>query len=708
MLRHLKKTKLEIKKDILWRVYLCFIGMTLLGFMVLGRVVHIQVFQGKEWRNMGDSLHQSVEILDAERGTIYSEEGEMLSSSIPYFDIHIDFRTEALRENNGKLFYKNIDSLAYYLSGLFTGKTKKEYVQELTRAYKTIASWYELRKDVPFDKYKTMRSFPLVRLGGYKSGFVVESKEKRMTPFGLLANRAIGLSRDPKLNVGLEKYYDSILKGQTGSRVVRYISGGTRVPIDGSQIEPVNGKDIITTLNVQLQDVAENALLETMQQQQAISGCALVMEVSTGKIKAIANLGLNEKTGKYWEDNNYALVPSEPGSTSKLITMLAALEDGYININSTVNIEGGTWETNGRVIRDAERSPKNVLTYKEAFEHSSNVALSKLAFYNYQKNPSKFVKHFQRLGLTGSTGIDLNAPYGPVVKQPGKNNWSAQTIASMGFGYELTQSPLHTLMLYNAVANNGRMMKPYLVNAIKKGEEVLRSFSPQVTNEKICSKETLAQLKICLQAVCDSGTAKKIFDSCGYKVAGKTGTAKVADGKFDYDDAVYQSSFAGYFPADNPKYTCVVVIKNRPHAPVYYGGAVAAPVFRKIADYLMGSGNAVYTTELPPLRDTLYTGFRLNSTDAATLLAEIKNQKIDQQTGWTRIAQNGNNISTIKEALPVKNIPDVKGMGLRDALSCLENRGIRVIARGKGRVTAQSILPGTPIQKNTTIIIELK
>lgn len=694
----------------MWRVYLCFIGMAFLGFMVLGRVVHIQVFQGKEWRNMGDSLHQSVEMLDAERGTIYSEEGEMLSSSIPYFDIHIDFRTEALRENNGKLFYKNIDSLSYNLANLFGEKTKKEYVQELTRAYRNKATWYELRKDVPFDKYKTLRSFPLVRLGGYKSGFVVESKEKRMTPFGLLANRTIGLSRDTRLNVGLEQYYDSILKGQTGSRVVRYISGGTRVPIDGSQIEPINGKDIITTLDVQLQDIAETALLEKMQQQQAISGCALVMEVSTGKIKAIANLGWNKNLNKYWEDNNYALIPSEPGSTSKLMTLMAALEDGFVTINSTVDINGGRWETNGRVIQDAERSPKDILTYKEAFEHSSNVALSKLAFYNYQKSPAKFVKHFERLGLTQKTGIDLNASYQPVVKQPGKNNWSAQTIASMGFGYELTQSPLHTLMLYNAVANNGKMMKPYLVNAIKQGEQVLRSFSPQITNDKICSAETLRQLKICLQAVCDSGTAKKIFDSCGYKVAGKTGTAKVADGTYGYDDAVYQSSFAGYFPADNPKYTCVVVIKNRPHAPVYYGGAVAAPVFRKIADYLMGNGSGLYRTELPAVRDSFNAGFRLNSADALTLLTEVKagTQTIDQQTGWTKIAQNNNGISAIKEALPAKTIPDVRGMGLRDALNCLENRGVRVTAKGRGRVMAQSILPGTAIQKNTTITIELK
>jgi cell division protein FtsI (penicillin-binding protein 3) len=682
--------------------------MTLLGIMVLGRVAHIQIFQGKEWRAMGDSLHQSVEMLDAERGTIYSEDGEMLSSSIPYFDIHIDFRTEGLRDMKGKLFFKNIDSLGYHLAYLFGGKTKKDYVQELTRAYRAKSSWYELKKDVPFDQFKKLRSFPLVRLGAYKSGFVIESKEKRMNPFGLLANRTIGLSRDPKLNIGLEKYYDSTLKGQTGSRIVRYISGGTRVPIDGSQIEPINGKDITTTLNVQIQDIAQNALLKMMQEQEALTGCVIVMEVATGKIKAIANLG-RQKNGTYWEDNNYALVPSEPGSTTKLVTLLAALEDGYVSINSTVEINGGTWESNGRVIRDAEHSPKNVLTYKEAFEHSSNVALSKLAYYNYQKQPAKFVKHYTRLGLANKTGIDLNDPYKPLVKQPGKNNWSTQTIASMGFGYELTQSPLHTLMIYNAVANNGRMMKPYLVSTIKQGEEITRQFSPVATNEKICSPATLQQLRICLQAVCDSGTAKKVFDSCGYKVAGKTGTTKIADGVYSYNDNVYQSSFVGYFPANRPRYSCIVVIKNKPNAVKYYGGAVAAPVFLSIANRLMVMGNEVSQTPIPGA-DSATAAFRLNSADAGLLLSEMKtgNTIVDQQTGWAKIIQKGSSLSAAKETPGTRTVPDVKGMGLRDALSCLENRGIRVIARGRGRVALQSLLPGTAISKNATITIELK
>ncbi len=263
-------------------------------------------------------------------------------------------------------------------------------------------------------------------------------------------------------------------------------------------------------------------------------------------------------------------------------------------------------------------------------------------------------------------------------------------------------------MLYNAVANNGKMMKPYLVNAIKQGDRVVRSFNPVVKNERICSPATLQQLRLCLQGVCDSGTGKKVFDSCGYRVAGKTGTTKVADGFYDYDDDVYQSSFVGYFPAEKPRYSCIVVIKNKPHAAQYYGGAVAAPVFRDIANRLMVMGNGVYQTQLPK-RDSAVAGFRLNSTDAALLLMEIKSGvPVTEQTGFARVQQNVNGITVSKEPIPARSVPDVAGMGLRDALSCLENRGIKVVARGRGRVTAQSVAPGAAIQKNTTIIIDLK
>jgi cell division protein FtsI (penicillin-binding protein 3) len=274
---------MDVKKDILWRVYLSFIALVVFGFMVMAKVVQLQFVDGDKWRNMGDSLYKSQEILQPERGTIYSEDMEMLSSSIPFFDVHIDFRTDGLRAKNGKLFYSNVDSMSFHLANLFKDKTKQEYKTILTKAYKLKEPYFELKTKLSYQQYFQLRKFPLVKLGSYKSGFVVDVKDVRLNPFGLMANRTIGLSRGNTSNVGLEKYYDSVLKGQSGSRLVQFIAGGARVPINGSEIEPVNGKDIVTTLNIQMQDIAQNALLKMMQQNEALTGTAIVMEVSTGK-----------------------------------------------------------------------------------------------------------------------------------------------------------------------------------------------------------------------------------------------------------------------------------------------------------------------------------------------------------------------------------------------------------------------------------------
>lgn len=686
--------------------------MAVLGFMVLGRVVQLQYVQGRHWRDMGDSMRLSKEYLDAQRGTIYSEQGEMLSTSVPQFDVRIDFRPDALRAKGGKLFYSNLDSLCYHLSKLFGDKSKNEYRQALVRAYKNREPYFLLKPRISFDQWRDMRRFPLVRLHQYKSGFRFEEKEYRYNPFELLANRTIGLSReDIKNSVGLEKYYDSVLRGRSGERMVRYIAGGTRIPVDGSEIEPVNGRDIITTLDVQMQDITENALMEMMVKQQALHGCAIVMEVTTGKIKAVANLG-KIPDGRYYENNNYALMPSEPGSTIKLVTMLAALEDKYIDLNSTVEINGGRWDLAGRSkpIYDAERSPRDVLTYKEAFEHSSNVAMSKLAYFNYNKNPDRFIQHYKNLRLDEKTGIDLQDPYKPLVKNPKSPSWnSVQTLASMGFGYELTVSPLSLLMVYNAVANNGRLMKPYLVNAIKDAAGNVRSIAPETLNEKICSPATLAQLRECLEAVCSSGTAKKIFDSCWYAAAGKTGTAKVDDKDFDYADQVYQSSFAGYFPANNPRYSCIVVIKNKPGAFPYYGGAVAAPVFKAIADKLMvmvrGSRTATpFTVKADTAKNYYYT----STGGAARVLGGLGlAYSAAGQGNWSRVLHYKGKLAAGSENKTGGLVPDVRGMGLRDALDCLENKGLRVTVSGRGKVSAQTPAPGTAVNKNTTMVIEL-
>jgi cell division protein FtsI (penicillin-binding protein 3) len=523
--------------------------------------------------------------VDAERGTIYSEDGQMLSTSIPQFDVFIDFAAEGLREKSGKRFRENLDSLSICLSSLFKDKSTGEYKQLLNQGYKEQNRYFELRKNMSFREYQELKKFPLVRLGRNKSGFIAEDKTIRLNPYKLLAYRTIGLDRENAQKIGLEQTYDSLLKGRSGKRLVRYIAGGVSVPIEDYEIEPESGKDIVTTLDVFIQEVTENALMKMMIKNEAEHGCAMVMETKTGKIKAIANLG-KRNDGSYFEDFNYAINPTEPGSTFKLATMIALLEDKKVSLTSPVNLQGGTWQINGETVYDSEQHGRNEVTVKQAFELSSNVGMAKLAVANYGSAPSQFLRHLHSLKMDTLTGIDITGERKPLIYRPGSKYWSATTLPWMAFGYNLTVTPLQTLMLYNAVANNGRMMKPYLLNAVRDEGNTIKEFGPRVVSESICSNETLQQLKACLEGVCTEGTAKELFKNTPYKVAGKTGTALVADGARGYADKIYQSSFAGFFPAENPQYTIVVVIKNKPHAAVFYGGSVAGPVFKDISDRL--------------------------------------------------------------------------------------------------------------------------
>src|SRR5882757_141247 len=389
---------MEVKRDILWRVYLCFLGIVALSLVVLGKAFYIQHAQGAYWRGLSDSLHQKFIELDAERGTIYSEDSSMLSTSIPYFNIYIDFGADGLREKNGRRFTDNLDSLSRCLAGLFGDQSAAAYRKVLLNGYRTNDRYYLLQSNVSFEKYQQLRDFPLVRQGRNKSGFIAEVSNKRLNPFGLLANRTIGLARANAQNVGLERTYDTLLKGETGRRLVRYIAGGTYIPVEGYEIEAENGKDVVTTLDVNIQDIAENALLKGLTENEAEHGTCIVMEVATGKIKAIANLG-RQSDGTYWEDLNYAIRATEPGSTFKLATMLSLLEDKKVTLNDNLNIEGGKWEVNGRTVYDSEPHENKTFTVKEAFEISSNVAMAKLAVANYTSNPNQFVDHLKKLRL---------------------------------------------------------------------------------------------------------------------------------------------------------------------------------------------------------------------------------------------------------------------------------------------------------------------
>lgn len=702
---------MEVKRDILWRVYLCFIGMVVFSFLVIGKALYIQQAEGAYWKSKSDSLHTRIINLDADRGTIYSEDGSMLSTSIPFFNIYIDFGAEGLRDKNGKRFRENLDSLSYSLAVLFQDKSADGYKKLLQAGFRKKDRYFLLKKNIDFEQYKQLREFPLVRLGRNKSGFIAEVKSKRLNPFGMLANRTIGLARENAQNVGLERTYDSLLKGETGKKLVRFIAGGVAVPVEGYEVEPENGKDLITTLDVNIQDIAQQALLKMMIENEAVNGTCIVMEVATGKIKAIANLGKRGE-GDYWEDLNYAIRASEPGSTFKLATMLAVLEDGKANLGSQVNLENGVWQVNRRTVYDSERHKRTNVSLQQAFELSSNVGMAKMVMQHYSGNPEKFIGHLKRLRLHEVSGIDLVGETQPIVKTPKSKTWSATSLPWMSFGYEVLVSPLQTLMLYNAVANNGKMMRPYLLQEVQQDGRTIWNREPEIMVESICKETTLKQLKTSLEGVVLNGTAKSL-SSPYYGIAGKTGTALVANGSRGYADHIYQSSFAGYFPADNPKYSCIVVIKNKPFAAKYYGGTVAGPVFREIADKLFAMEAQqipVQTVSLPKPDSSKfrYTG----SGEKMKMVMEalsLPYKDSAMRKDWAVLEADEDYRSVVK-ALDTKSsgqMPDLKGMGLRDALFLLEERRLKVQVKGKGKVFSQSLAPGSPIQPKQTITIEL-
>ena len=676
--------------------------MLVLGACIFAKAFYIQNAEGAYWRSLSDSLHLEYREMDAERGTIYSEDGRMLSSSIPFFDIYLDFGAEGIQEKNGERLKQNIDSLAFHLSLIVGEKSPLDYKRELMDVFNRQDRYHLLTKNIDFNQYQQLRGIGFIRKNKNKNGFIFIEKEKRLTPFGLLANRTIGLSREyldssGKLvtkNVGLEKTYDSLLKGVTGKRLVRRIAGGAFVPVEGSEIEPDNGKDISTTLDINIQDIAEQALLKVMSENECTNGTCIVMEVKTGKIKAIANLG-RQPDGSYAEDLNYAITRSEPGSTFKLITMLSALDDQFINLSSHVNIEGGKWEYGGRTVWDSERHNRTDVTYQQAFELSSNVGMAKLAVNFYGRNPSKFISHLEKLQLNRPSGIDLIGESRPSIPRPGDKFWSNVSLPWMGFGYSVAISPLQTLMVYNAVANQGKMMRPYLVNAIMKDGAIIKEFKPTVINDSICSQQTLRQLKACLEGVVVAGTAKSIY-SAQFPIAGKTGTAQVANGNKGYTEHIYQSSFAGYFPLDRPKYSCIVVIKNKPFAAKYYGAQIAGPVFRTIADKLYTIDKDLYKYyKHPAVVDTSKQSATGKTTDFRLIAKQLQTKKSD-----TSLTFSSNTVST-------GIMPALKGYGLKDALEILESEHIQVIVIGKGKVNGQSIPAGMPLQKGQTVYLNL-
>lgn len=714
---------MEIRDDIFSRAIICFILIIGICLWIFGRAAYIQQGQGKYWRSLNESLHQKTDTIIAERGTIFSEDGKMLSTSIPEFDVYIDFAAEGLRAKKGDKFYKNVDSLSIELSDLFKDYSALEYRKILVNEYKKRTRYFPFKKHINYTQFKNLNTFHLVRLGRNTSGFIVEVKNKRLNPYGNLAFRTIGLARD-SFKVGLELSYDSLLKGISGTRTVRYIAGGVAVPVeDAIETETQNGKDIVTTIDVLTQEIVENALHEMLFKNQAQYGCAVVMETKTGKIKAIANLGLdsaallksfNDKS-EYREIKNYALYATEPGSTFKLATMITLLDDGKIKPTTPVDLQGGLWQfAPNATVTDAEVHGRGIVTAEEAFELSSNVGMAKMIWYNYANNPSAYVNKLHSLRMDTVSGIDLVGERKPIFHKPGTRGWERTTLPWMAHGYNVSVTPLQTLTLYNAVANNGKMMKPYLVSSIMNEGLTVKEFQPIVLNEKICNDSALAAVKRCMIGVCHSniGTARKLFSNNAYLVAGKTGTSFVVDNKIRYSDKIYQSSFAGFFPADNPQYTCVVIVVNKANSPLHFGAEVAGPVFKEIADRLYTTyvKNSNINNKISYKKDSNSIAFVGYRDDAKSVLNSIDLKYLDNSdlaNDWVKTNTSNRKIQFSSVITQKQIMPQLKGMNLKDAVFLCEEMGLKVVVKGTGKVKDQSIIEGARFSYGQVINIGL-
>lgn len=699
---------MNVRKEIRFRVYVAFTCVCMLGVAIIVKAALIQVKEGPQLRALAEEMRTQHTVLPAERGNIYTEDGLLLCSSIPQFDLHVDFSVI-----NKDTFYHYVDELASSLAGLFQDGSKAQYKQKLVKAFEKQEKYYSLKRNLPYYQYQEVRTFPIFRKGKRLGGLIADSRIKRINPYGMLAYRTIGLYRENVQNIGLEATFDTVLHGRDGSRVDQKMTGGVWMPVEGSEIEPVKGRDIVTTIDVSIQEVAQHALMSVLKQYECQYGTVVIMEVQTGKIRALVNLG-RQKDGSYWEDLNYAMFATEPGSTFKLATLTALLSDGHINVEQEVNCEGGKKQFFDRVMHDSHHG-LGVLTIKKAFAQSSNVGMATLAQRYYGNNPEKFVAHLRRLHLTRKTGIDLMGERHPALITPGSKHWRSTTLPWMATGYGILISPLHTCMLYNAVANNGKMMKPYLVSAIREYGKDQKVFEPVVLEEQIAPEEAIRQLRASAEEVVLTGTGKHI-QSPFYKIAGKTGTAQVADKGIRYTDGVYQGSFVGYFPADNPRYTMAVVIRTKKHSTAYYGGTLAAPVFRMISDKIFANGLGNWDEPLDSLAQKGRP--RLTATVAATgenysrlMRALQKNAFVEMDARPQSMAEiavdSASNVYIKPRKMYQGVMPDLRGLAIKDAVYLLEYQGLKVTVQGKGIVQGQSIPAGHKIVKGQNVVLLL-
>jgi cell division protein FtsI (penicillin-binding protein 3) len=704
---------MAVRDEIVWRSAVVYFVLTVLAVALIVQILILQYVQRGKWSAMSEKYVFKTAEMPANRGDILAYDGRLLSSSVPYYSIYMDTRSSGM---SAETWSSGISGLSEGLSRLIGVRSPVGWRSVITDARKKGDRYFLIQKKVDYATLKKLKELPIFKEGQYKGGLVAQPENRRILPNNDLAARTIGyLNQSTEgTQVGLEGSFNKDLAGKNGLVVKQRLTGGDWIIVnDGESVESKDGNDIVTTIDVDLQDVASSALETQLRKHNAHHGCAVVMEVETGDIRAIANLE-SSGDGSYHESYNYAIAEStEPGSTFKLAALMAAIEDGVIDTGDIVDTGNGTVKFYNKIIRDTREGGYGKLTVKQVFEKSSNVGTSIIINEHYKNNPKDFVNRLYAMKLNQQLDLQIKGEGKPLIRYPGDKLWSGLSLPMMSHGYEVQMTPLQILTFYNAVANDGKMMRPRFVTSILRNGSVVKSFGTDVIINSIASRSTIRKTKAMMEGVVEHGTATNLKNS-NYKIAGKTGTAQIARNNLGYrqgERMSYQASFVGYFPAENPLYSCIVVV-NAPSNGVYYGNIVAGSVFKEISDKVYATrffrdyrAESKEDKDKNPTAPEAGNGLR---SDINEVLGDLNvRYKRTSKEEWVATRESGDTIRLVGVDPKKGLVPDVRGMSLRDAVYLLENSGLRVRYSGKGRVLRQSPEHGARVYEGSVVSLDM-
>ena len=715
--------KLDPRSDTLWRTYLCYFLILLVGVAIIVKIIIVQAKDSKELQDMAEKREYRVETLEASRGIIFSSDDQVMAISVPYYDVFFDYQAV-----DSTVLANNIDSLCIQMAQLFPKRNAAQWKEFFAIGMAKKSRYYKIGLNVTQAQLRQMQQFVIFNRGIYQGGLITQKKIKREHPYKDLAGLMLGMANEEKgYYFGLEGAYNDYLKGQNGQRLVRRIHHGGWIPVNSDDdVDAQNGDDVITTFDIKLQDIVENALRNTLTENKAEQGCAILMDVETGYVKALANLRLNHETNVYEESYNVALAERyEPGSVFKIASMVVLLSQKDVNLDDKVNIGTGPIKFSNRTMKDDHSFAQGgICTVQEVIEQSSNKGTAVLINKNYATHPEKYVEGLYALGLNKKIGTGINGEAQPVIKPPndktkdGRKLWSKVSLPWMSIGYEVNVTPMHLITLYNAIANGGRMMKPQFVTEIRRGSQTVKEFEPIVLNECIAGPEAIQKLRTMLEGVVIRGTAKRQFQGCVVNVAGKTGTAQYYDRVQGYayhepgiGRKLYNTTFVGYFPAEKPRYSCIVMV-SRARGRFWAAGSVSAPGFREIAEkvYAMRIGTHEDDT-LAPVSPVSNEPIIVRHSKEASYLNGIDNPFNDYAINgdWVTVQKTENGETDLRTAQLQPNlVPNLVGMDITDAVYLLENMGVKTEFTGQGTVKEQSLHAGDTLKANSIICLKLE